>query len=157
VPGADARQVLPRAEQALRHALRLQPDLASAHARLALLYMRMDNGNPARLEEARKELAEAKRREPALQYLAALEGELALRQQHWAEAEKFFERALREDPTEAVLAINLAYAVLGNRQSSGSRSARLQPLLDRFPDNGQLVALHAVALAQDGHAGAAGR
>ncbi len=165
---ADRRPDLDRAEKALRRSLQLDPKFARAHARLAVVLMRDPDarrgakGGPGagrgRLDEARKELDEARRLQPSLRYLHASEGELALVQDRPAEAERLFSQALREEPDQVGLAIGLAQAVLMNKdQKQGDRTRRLKPLVDQFPESGPLACLHAVALAMDDRAGAAGR
>src|SRR5207249_4036038 len=93
--------------------------------------------------------------DPKLPHLKSVEAELALRQKRFAEAEGLLRAALQEDPGSSDLACGIAMCVLSNRQWSGLRAPAVQPLAERFPDDGPLACLYGVALAQDDNARAA--
>jgi Zn-dependent protease with chaperone function/Flp pilus assembly protein TadD len=150
-----------RAEQALRRSLELDAKNAHAHARLGFALLRPGPGdagapNP-HLEEAARELAEARRLAPQASFLLPYEGELALAQRRYGEATELFERALRQHPQEVNLAQALGVAIVSDRAYSGKRATRLQQLTEQFPEDGELACLHAMALAEDDSFLAAGR
>jgi Zn-dependent protease with chaperone function len=149
-----------RAERALRRSLQLDPKFARAHARLAQTITHTPTGGQvdrARLDEASRELATARQLNANLPFLAAHEGELALRREQPRVAQQFFEQALREEPNESSLAGGLAWAIILDRDTRELRAPRVKELVDRFPNDGRLLCLYAVTLAQDGHPVAAAR
>lgn len=110
-----------------------------------------------RSAEARRELDEARRLEPTLA-LAWVEAEAALRQERFADAERLFAEAARQSPDDAqASARGQALAIVKNPGRAGPRAAAVKALLDRDPNDGILVTLHGVALAQDDDARAAVR
>ena len=78
-----------------------------------MLCMFTGENDPARLTEAGKELAEARRLQPDLSHLSFCEGQLALRQRRWAEAEKAFATGFAGEPRKnADVAMCLGQAIL---------------------------------------------
>src|SRR5205814_1072741 len=126
---------------AIRRSIQLDPKLPNAHARLATVLLRRRGAAAAGPkqehggnEEARQELREARRLNPNLPFLSAFEGELELADRNFAEAERLFEQALREDPRRTDIAQGIGWAVVMNQTRAGSRSARLGELAEQFPD-----------------------
>jgi Zn-dependent protease with chaperone function/Flp pilus assembly protein TadD len=154
-PGPPAGQ----AEQALRRSLKLDPNFARTHRNLAFALLLQDtptNLLRPKLGQARAELDQARRLDPALP-VKHVEADAALVQKRYTEAENLYQEALREDPQDVQFALGLAVAVVSNDKHSGPRAKPVSRLLERFPDNPNLVCLHAVALAEDGEARAAAR
>ncbi len=150
--GADLSVEAEKAEKALRESLRLDPKFARAHRNLAVVLSVLDKGAAAvrdRSEEARRELDEARRLDPALP-LKGIEGQIALRQKRFADAERLFAEALVEDPDEKRYYFAQALALMNNPQRPGKRAAAVKALLDRAPDDGDLVALYGFTLAEEG-------
>jgi Zn-dependent protease with chaperone function/Flp pilus assembly protein TadD len=156
---ADNAEEAAKAERALRRSLELEPNFARAHRNLAMaLWMQVPPANPQfggfrlgldpKQAEAQRELERARQLDPTLE-LKSIEAKVALRQDRFAEAESLFQQALRERPEEVELARGAALAVVRNRQRPGPRAAAVQRLLDQFPDDGPLICLHGVALAED--------
>jgi Zn-dependent protease with chaperone function/Flp pilus assembly protein TadD len=165
--GTDKTEDAAKAERALRRSIELEPNFARAHRNLAMaLWMqipppsahaaRLDIRPDAKQAEAQRELERARQLDPTLE-LKGIEAKVALRQHRFAEAESFFQQALRERPDEVELARGAALALVSDRQRSGPRAATVQRLLDQFPDDGPLICLHGVALAQDDDFHAAAR
>lgn len=102
-------------------------------------------------EQARRELDEARRLEPGLP-TAWVEATAAVRLQRFAEAEKLFAQAMREEPAERSHAQMEAFAITANPNRPGKRTPAVQAVLDKFPDDGALVCFHGLALAMDGDA-----
>jgi Zn-dependent protease with chaperone function len=148
-----------KAESALRQNLALDPNFARGHCHLAVVLMRTANPKQdegrQRLAEAAKELESARRLNPRLPFLAALDGELALMQDRPAQAEGFFREALREEPRPE-FAAGVAWALI-LKKGGGDRAKRMEDLVRQFPDDGRLACVHAVCLAQDDHLYAAGQ
>jgi Zn-dependent protease with chaperone function len=155
-----------RAERACRRSLRLDPSFGRAHRNLAMALLLQSNaGAPPRddlgppdpkQQEARKELDEARRLDPSLP-LKEIEAEVAARQKRFAEAQRLYEQALAEEPDNLNAARGVAASILMNRLWTAPRGPAIKPLVDRFPDDGVLVCLHAVALSADGNERAGAR
>ncbi len=150
--GTDPQGQGEKAERALRRSLQLDPTFARAHRNLAMsLWLQVDSrmtpGDPKEAE-GRRELVRARQLDPTLK-LKRYEGFHALQQKSFAQAEALFTEALNEEPTDSSLAFGIAWAIINNRQRSGPRAPTIQRLLDRFPEDGSLVSLHGVALAED--------
>jgi Zn-dependent protease with chaperone function len=154
-PNADAR----RAEKALRRSLQLDPKFARAHRNLAVAIWRQVPPNPSRAAnflnesgfkqaEGDKEIEQARQLDSSL-HLKGYEASEALRRKDFARAESLFNQALAEEPEEVDLARGAAVAVVSNRQRAGKRAPAIQKLLDKFPDDGTLICLHGLALAED--------
>jgi Zn-dependent protease with chaperone function len=161
----DRRATYAKAEGALRQSVVLDGNFARSHCHLALVLMHSTQPKAAagqrrqpdpRLAEAAKELDTARRVDPKLPLLAAVDGQLALMQDRPAQAEGFFRQALREDPRPEI-ATGVAWAVILNRELGGGRAKRVEDLVRQFPESGELACLHAVCLAQDEQFYAAGR
>jgi Zn-dependent protease with chaperone function len=145
----DAPALARSAEEAFRTSLKLAPDFARAHRGLAAALLLL--GSPL---DAQQEFAAARRLDPGLS-VAEMEAAVAAVQERWADAEQLFAQALSETPEDAGLARAAALCVVRNKDRQGQHAAAVKPLCDRFPDDGVLVCLHAVALAGDGDARAA--
>ncbi|HEY7158177.1 MAG TPA: M48 family metalloprotease [Gemmataceae bacterium] len=156
--GDDGRAAA-RAEKAFRRSLQLDPNFGRAHRNLAFALLRQlpvaasppiglrPIANPKQ-DEARRELAKARQLDPTLS-MKEMEGSAALLQKRFSEAESLFAEALRERPDDADVAEQVAIAIVQNSQRSGPHAPAVQHLLDQFPDDGFLVCLHGLALAED--------
>jgi Zn-dependent protease with chaperone function len=147
-----------KAEKALRKSLELDPAFARAHRNLAMaIAFQAPRGQvDPRAQEVSNEFQEAGRLDPGLS-LHAERGQLALQNEQFAEAEQFFQKSLRETPDDVGSALGLAVAVVQNRNRRGPLAPRIQSLVERFPNNGELACLSGLALAADNHFGAAAR
>src|SRR6266481_5226632 len=157
---ANRGTLLGHAEKAVRRCLTLDPRSGRAHARLATILTRQrDRGgsNDAKLDEAARELSEARNLDPSMPWLPAIEGELAMDRGQFNDAQKHFREALRQYPKRADLALMLGVAIVSNKVDAGRRGPQLEALVEQFPDNGPLVCFYAVALAEDDSMAAAGR
>lgn len=151
-------EVARKAEKALRHSLQLDPRFARAHRNLAMaLWLQvpppLPSANPLRgadpkQAEAEKEMEQARQLDPTMQ-LKGFEASVALRRKDFARAETLYSQALREEPQDVSLARGAAAAVVSNPQRGGTRGPAIQQLLDKFPDDGTLICLHGLALAED--------
>jgi Zn-dependent protease with chaperone function len=148
---------LRRAERAIRRTIEIKPDFARAHRYLALALMfqvKPQPNEPAgmnfnldpRLAEADRALKEAGRLDPGLP-LAGYEGLLALRRgQNIAVALGLFEKALKSEPEASAWATYVAECVLLDKNVKNP-TARIQPLVARFPEDGVLASFYALSLA----------
>src|SRR6185436_13046252 len=109
------------------------------------------------LTEAKQQLGEARALDSNLSWLPVVEGELALVENRFGDAEQSFRQALERDPKEVQSAQLIALAVVQNRNRNGGRAQIVQGLLEKFPGDGVLITYHAIALAQDGNIRAAAR
>lgn len=142
---ADEKVEVRRAENALRRSLQLDPKFARAHRNLAMaLWLQA----PPKQAEAEKEMEQARQLDPTLR-LKSVEASVALQRKEFTRAESLFNQAMREEPEEVNLARGAAVAVVSNRQRAGKRAPAVQLLLDKFPDDGHLICLHGLALAED--------
>jgi Zn-dependent protease with chaperone function len=164
----DNRPLVEKAEPALRRSLQLDPNLALAHFSLALVLFHLENlDNPPnapprrapaknRWAEIDQELQAARRLDPSLP-ISAFQAAAAVRLEHFADAERLFHQALAENPDMAAFAQGEARAILLNRAGPKPVAPRIQKLLDKFPDDGELICFHAAALYNDGEPRAAAR
>lgn len=142
-------------ESNLRRSLKLEPDFARPHRNLAhILMMKARLDDDPVLIEAERELAEARRLDPTLP-LELLDAEMALRRKRYREAEEAFQKACNDDPQDQGAATGLAQAILSNPAHKNSYAFRIGPIAQRFPSNGVLATLHAIALAFDNRVRAA--
>jgi Zn-dependent protease with chaperone function/tetratricopeptide (TPR) repeat protein len=149
-----------QAEKAMRQSLALNPNSARAHARLALILLRQRDpraSDQTKMDEAARQLVEARGLEPSLPLLPVIEGELALDRGRFDEAQKHFREALRLYPHRPDLALALGWAIVANKVDAGRRGPQLEALVDQFPDNGPLVCLYAISLAEDDRVAAAAK
>jgi Zn-dependent protease with chaperone function len=140
------------AEKAFRRSIKLDPSLARAHRALAtalLLQAPPDRGlaDPRRVE-ADKELTEARRLDPTLN-LAETQAMVAVLQDRLGDAESLYLQALKETPDDVDLARGAALCMIQNKGRKGPYAAAVKSLCDKFPDDGMLVCLQAVAWALD--------
>lgn len=158
---AGRRTSLEEAEKALRRNRDLEPKFGPAHYYLARTIWRREEldsqtgDNPRRqierLKEARKELDKTRELDSAWPTLSPIDkAHLALQAQDYADAEKLFVKALKENPETSSLAQQAARAVILNKQRKASRSPAIRPLVEQFPENGVLASWHGYALALDG-------
>lgn len=155
-PAKDAEQieVARKAEQALRRSLQLDPKFARAHRNLAAaIWLQAPQGVDFRSGaypkqgEAAREIEQARQLDPTLS-IKDVEASIVLRRRDFVKAESLFTEALREEPGEVNLARGAAVAIV-SRQQGGKRAPAVQQLLDKFPDDGDLICLHGLALAED--------
>jgi Zn-dependent protease with chaperone function len=149
------------AEKAYRRSIAIDSKLANAHRNLARALIQKErqarvpgaktpSGTSPVLAEARRELDEARRLDPQLAMLSFVTGELALLEQRYGQAEASFRQAMRDDPELADnIALPTAFSIIANPQYNGSRSAAIKALVDQYPNNGDLAALCAGALATE--------
>jgi Zn-dependent protease with chaperone function len=153
---------LPEAEKAYRRSIDIDPKIANAHRNLARTLigkerqfrvpgMKAPAGTSPVIAEARREVDEARRLDPQLPFLNAVEGELAMAEQRYAQAEQAFRQAMLEAPEYAEgFAFPTAFAIVANEHFKGSRRTAVKALIDQYPKNGELACLYAVALATEG-------
>jgi Zn-dependent protease with chaperone function len=161
-PGADLHRQAARGEAALRRSLQLDPAFARTHRSLALALLLQDpsGGGPApvprgqaglpgsKRAEARKELAEAQRLDSSLK-VKWVEAQAAFLQKNYAEADRLAQEARREDPDNPDIARLAAASLLANQSRSSPRAPAIKTMIDRFPDDGVLICMYALALAGD--------
>lgn len=154
----EAAQALARAESCLRHCLKLDPSFARAHAMLANVLAekagagkgRQGGGqaDDAALRAAMVELAAARRLQPDMPDIDVIEGQIDLKSGRFADAEHFFTKALKGPNKRVEVARGAAIAVVSSEQPPSRMTSKIEALLKQFPDDGPLVAFHAVALAE---------
>jgi Zn-dependent protease with chaperone function len=159
-PENDAGQIeaARKAEQALRRSVQLDPKFARAHRNLAMaLSVQAPSLGPAagslrirdpKRMEAQKEIEEARKLDPSLN-MEGVEASIALRRKEFAQAEALFKQALQKAPEDVDLARGVVLAVVSNPQRAGPRAPTVKEILDKFPNDGHLISLHGLALAED--------
>lgn len=155
-PQSKPAQMGARAEAALRRSLALDSSFARAHRNLAVALLLQQHDKNAGQQEVYKALEQARRLDSTLP-LKGIEGRAAMRREQFGNAENFFREALVEEPDNVGNAHGLAAAIVFNRSRSGERAEAVRRLVERFPDDGYLVCLYAVALASDERWGDAAR
>lgn len=145
-------------EPAARRAVELGADLGPAHAKLAFvlaLEAMFDGANAApgirerRLDEADEAIARAVELSPEYRP-AATQGIVALGRRRFPAAQRLLAQAVQDHPRNEMLAMFCLQATLGDRTTTGPRSATSAPLVARFPENGIVLSMHAACLAHDG-------
>jgi Zn-dependent protease with chaperone function len=146
------------AEKALRQSLRFDNRFARAHLDMALAQrqqgwpLRNGTAKPdvGKLRESFRHYNEALKLDPNLPALTPREaGELAMFAEDFTAAEPLLTRALQDNPNDAGLARSLARAVSLMGSYPTGRAATLRPLVERFPNDGILASLNALALGKD--------
>ena len=159
--GTEQADGASRAEAAFRQSLAIDASFARAHRNLAMSLAQQamarsgqagaDASHDPRLAEAQRELDEAARLEPDLP-LDYVRGFMAWSKRDFVESERRFRAALSEQPTEVDLARMVARSISYQRHKPAGLNwaDAVQPLVDRFPEDGDLRADYALALARDG-------
>lgn len=149
------------AERDFRRSSQLDAGFARAHRNLAMALivqaMKTPQGDAAppdaqpRLEEIRLELAAAQRLEPDLP-LSFERGLYQFAKHDFQNSERLFRQAMADQPGEVGLAQWAARAVNSRQSLDGGQTwtSAIEPLAARFPDDGELHAHLAFALARDG-------
>jgi Zn-dependent protease with chaperone function/tetratricopeptide (TPR) repeat protein len=161
----ETGQVEPaRAEAACRQAMKLDESFAPAHSNLAValivgvLEMKEPEKESAkwlansmkkkRLAEAAEEIETAGRLNADLRP-AYLWGMHAFAQGHFGDAEKHFREALQDYPNSKGGAGWYLQSLFAQEDRPGPWAEHSAPLVERFPDDGRLRVLHAMALVRD--------
>ncbi len=131
-----------RGHRNLAMVLTLQAAAPAGNAKAGIL-----GGNDPRFKEAEEHLRLAAKQDPAL-VLDGYYGMIAQRRGDAAGALRRFEEALRKEPLNSGWATQIAQCILMDAQSK-ERASRIQPLIERFPQDGVLASLYAVGLAMD--------
>jgi tetratricopeptide (TPR) repeat protein len=142
------------AENAFRRAVAIRPKSAAAHRNLALALIMQARPTPPgetkhdpRLQQAERSLNEATRLDPAVPLLG-IDATLAQRRGQFTQAATLFEKALQHDPNNVGLARQLARTILLDEKVKDPLS-RIKPLVERFPNDGELAAFHGLSLSLD--------
>jgi Zn-dependent protease with chaperone function/TolA-binding protein len=154
---------LARAEAAHRRSIELDPAFASPHGGLAAVLILQTMGLAAHEAKSDKQSCLEQAEEEIEKYVgldsrsrpAFLRGLLADAREDFSEAENHFRRAMDDYPESEGAAVWFAMAVLRQERRDGKWCEVSEPLLQRFPEEGRLHALHAAALARDNEFSAA--
>jgi Zn-dependent protease with chaperone function len=155
----ERQAMLEQAERALRKSIQLDPKFARAYRSLAFALYSAERkpdgaagpgglGPRNRRLDAQEALEKARQADPEIP-LDVVEGIGALIEQRYGDAERHFTSALGRHPDQAQLADFLAQAIVLNQHRTGKKAPPVAGLVDRFPNDGHLACMHAVALAQD--------
>lgn len=140
---------LQRSERALKQSLKLEPKFARAHRNLAGVYLARWRGDgDVLLSQAEAELTTARRLDPRLS-LTLFDGKLAMARKQFRQAEDLFRKSLDEDGDNLEAATGLAEAIIINPGGQTGRAVRVRAIAERFPKDGILITMHALALAMD--------
>ena len=154
----DRAEAIRRAEAAAKRAVELAPDSAPVQSTLASqlvfnLLMVPEDSDPAvrqrRRTDAEAAIAATSRLSPDYRS-AALQGLLAFDGHDFARARKLLQQGTEDHPRNQTIACFYLQALIADRVDRGALEPYSAPVVSRFPDNGALLALHAVALARDG-------
>jgi hypothetical protein len=152
-------QTLSRSEACYRRSINLDPRFSQAHANLANVLVMKAYETSRRMPaqraavsayvEAKRELAEARRLQPASPLVDLYEGKIALLERRYADAERLLLNALSRLPKEMLTARAAAIAITSWAQPAETKIAKMDSLLAQFPDDGRLLAYRAFALAEN--------
>lgn len=151
--GASSQEQIPEqakaAEPLFRQSLLLDPGFGRAHRNLAIALLLAEHpATPEREAEAEESLTRAKVLAPDCQP-ECVKGQVALMSGRFGEAEHVLTDALAQYPDDSGIAIQIAQAIVSNRNRAGSQSQRLADLARRFPQDGTLTVFHGLALAME--------
>jgi Zn-dependent protease with chaperone function/Flp pilus assembly protein TadD len=147
-----------KAEAAFRRSLALDGTFARAHRNLSMALFLQEPRKPGpanvpmpkidgpKRREAKKELAEARRLDPKLSVLD-IEFAMAREDGEFAQAEQIARKMLEEEPQDVRNAQAVALSVIANRDRVHASEPVIQDMMNRFPNDGLLVCLHALSLA----------
>ena len=157
-PDRDRAEAFRQAEAAATRAVELAPDSAPAQSTLAStsvygLLMMPEDGDPAVRQRLRTdaEAAMAATSRLSSDYRSAtLEGLLAFDRRDFGQARKLLQQGTEDHPRNQTVALFYLQALVADRADRGKLEPYSAPVVGRFPENGAVLALHAVALARDG-------
>ncbi len=150
---------LASAERAFRQSVAIEGEFARGRRNIAMALILQvkpfqargkgltPSGDDPRLAQAEKQLAETARLDPNLD-LDGYHGMIAEKRGNFPAAIRRFEDALRKDPENVGWAVQIAHCILLDPHATG-RTARIQPLVQRFPKDGVMSTLYALSLAMD--------
>jgi tetratricopeptide (TPR) repeat protein len=141
------------AEKAFHKSVELDSQLASPHAGLAMVFLVGATGSDGSYKRIALNLAE---RELGT-YVALdpdsrpsfLYGLLECQRGNFQKAEEHLRKAIEDDPHPAQAALLYAQAVISQETHPNGWASATANLVIRFPDNGALHSMHALALARD--------
>jgi len=150
----DTAKVLDAVEGMSRRAIELDPSFANAHEGLAGYLIQRSIEEPARRDEllasAEASIAETLRLDPDAR-VSYLRGYASMSRENYADAEALFRQAMVDYPESESAAVSVAQAILGQQPHAPTWSEAIAPLLAQFPGDGDLMAMHALALARERH------
>lgn len=157
-PDHDRAEAIRKAEAAATRAAELAPDSAPAQSTLAStsvyrLLMMPEDGDPAVRQRLRTdaEAAIAATSRLSSDYRSAtLEGLLAFDRRDFGRARKLLQQGTEDHPRNQTVALYYLQSLVADRADRGKLEPYSAPVVGRFPENGALLVLHAVALARDG-------
>ena len=157
-PDQDRAAAIRQAEAAATHAVELAPDSAPAQSTLAStsvygLLMMPEDGDPAVRQRLRTdaEAAIAATSRLSSDYRSAtLEGLLAFDRRDFGRARKLLQQGTEDHPRNQTVALFFLQSLVADQADRGKLEPYSAPVVGRFPENGAVLALHAVALARDG-------
>jgi adenylate cyclase len=124
-----AHAVLPKAKDAAKKALELDPDLAEAHASLGIVYLQFKEDAPA----AEKEFAKAIARNPSYATARQWYSGALRAQMRYEEALGHAEKAIELDPLAHIMHVNAA-SILSELGRFEDAKAHLRRAIDLEPD-----------------------
>lgn len=139
---ADAKQ---KAEVSLRRSEQLNPNFARTYRGLAIIHLLNGQG-----EDADKAMQKMRRLDPKISF-HEVRGLAATFQHDFVTVEEEFGAALKEEPQDEHLAIQVAAAIVSQSNRQKSYSPAIDALVQAFPNSGKLACFHGLALAQDGN------
>ena len=158
MPDRDRAEAFRQAEAAATRAVELAPDSAPAQSTLAStsvygLLMMPEDGDPAVRQRLRTdaEAAIAATSRLSSDYRSAtLEGLLAFDRRDFGRARKLLQQGTEDHPRNQTVALFFLQSLVADQADRGKLEPYSAPVVGRFPENGAVLALHAVALARDG-------
>ncbi len=157
---ASIEKNVAQAEAAFRRSIGLDAKFASPHGGLAAAIISQTfqaekskaAGREALLNQAEQEI-EIYAKLDSRSRPAFFRGVLAMARDNPGKAEPWFRQAMDDRPESEHAAIWYARAIVGQERRSGTFAQATEPLVKRFPEEGELQVLHAVALARDNRLG----
>ena len=140
----DRQSLLELMDACYRKSLELEPNFARSHRGMGTVHLLY--GRPL---EAEAELNRMKQLDPSLS-IGGSKGYVSMMKQQYTAAEMEFHEALREFPQDEQWALALAGSIVTNGNRGGKYADGIRPLVESFPQQGELACLHGLALAADG-------
>lgn len=146
----DAVRQATLAETALKKSLELDYATPDIYVQLAVaLLIQAEEEDPKRRQEAETYISEARYMTPDLPIEWA-DARAAFLKGEYIKASRLYEKMMARYPDNPKIAVSYIHALLVDETANGVTTPKIEPLIEKFPDNGTLSCFYALSLARDG-------